>query len=223
MFPPGGPAPSSPSGEAGSRWPSCRCWAAGPALRKSRESCNEPEPSAVNHQRIDRPLLPERPPSGRLVSGTRGQAGVCGDLWPGRVSASRTPATSADTGWSLRQPPRTSQLVWRAAGHGSGTAATAGHSRVQTRWAWSVSCRHGDPDRPCGNRSGLPQTSPDTSAVAVRRAVQVPDTHERTAASGVCGGYRNRSPGWRPLVGCSQRRWTRPSRAVRRPRSWPRT
>jgi hypothetical protein len=38
-----------------------------------------------------------------------------------------------------------------------------------------------------------------------------------------CGGKRNRSPGWRPLVGCSQRRWMRTSRAVRRSRSWPRT
>ena len=47
----------------------------------------------------------------------------------------------------------------------------------------------------------------------------------RTAASGVrpadAGGHRNRSPGRRPLVGCSQRRWTRPSRALRRPRSRP--
>jgi hypothetical protein len=36
-------------------------------------------------------------------------------------------------------------------------------------------------------------------------------------------GYRKRAPGRWPLVGCSQRRWTRPSRTVRRPRSWPRT
>jgi hypothetical protein len=33
----------------------------------------------------------------------------------------------------------------------------------------------------------------------------------------------NRSSGRRPLVGCSQRRWTRASRAVRRPRNWLRT
>ena len=59
-----------------------------------------------NHQRIDRPLLPERPPSGRLVSGRRGQAG---GRWPcrslrrseartGCPAAYRTPATSVDTG-----------------------------------------------------------------------------------------------------------------------------
>jgi hypothetical protein len=108
---------------------------------------------AQSDQRIDRPLLPERPPSGRPLSGTRGQAGVCGHLWPGRVSG-RLPHAGHQRGhgWSLRQPPRTWQLVWRAAGHGSGTAATAGHSRVQTRWAWSVSCQHGDPDRLCGEQ-----------------------------------------------------------------------
>jgi hypothetical protein len=54
-------------------------------LEESRGSCNE-----GNDRRIDRPLLPEwplsRPLAGRLVSGTLGQAGVCGDLWPGRVS-----------------------------------------------------------------------------------------------------------------------------------------
>jgi hypothetical protein len=59
-------------------------------------------------------------------------------------------------------------------------------------------------------RAILPQTLPDTSTTAVRQAVQ-PDTRRRTAASGCpsdgSGGYRNRSPGRRPLVGCSQRRW----------------
>jgi hypothetical protein len=44
-----------------------------PALRKGREVV-----PSQNHQRIDRPLLPDRPPSGRLVSGTGGQAGVDG-------------------------------------------------------------------------------------------------------------------------------------------------
>jgi hypothetical protein len=55
----------------------------------------------------------------------------------------------------------------------------------------------------------LPRTLPDTSAVAVRHAVQVPDTRGHPAASGatrLVRSYRNWSPGWRPLVGCSQRR-----------------
>jgi hypothetical protein len=125
---------------------------------------------AQSDQRIDRPPLAERPPSGRLVSGTRsqasvdGHAGVCGDLRSGRMSG--------------RLPP-----AW---------TDTAGHFRC------------GRP--PCRPGSGH---------------------RGRTAASGVRpadgGGYRNRSPGWRPLVGCSQRRWTRTIRAVRRLRSWLRT
>jgi hypothetical protein len=110
---------------------------------------------------------------------------VCGNLWPGRVCG-RLPHADDQRGhgWFLRQPPRTWQLVWRAAGHGSGTAATAGHSRVQTRWHGR--CPVGMATRPpMREQGGLPQTSPDTSAVTVRRAVQVPDTHGRTTASGV--------------------------------------
>jgi hypothetical protein len=142
---------------------------------------------AQSDQRIDRPLLPERPPSGRPVSGTRGQAGVCSDLWPGRVSG-RLPHAGHQRGhgWSLRQPPRTWQLVWRAAGHGSGTAATAGHSRVQTRWAWSVSCQHGDPDRPCGEQEW---TAADIAGHfrCGRPLCRRGSGHRgRSAASGVC-------------------------------------
>jgi hypothetical protein len=73
----------------------------------------EPERSARSDLRIDRPLLPERPPSGRLVSGRRGQAGVdsdagvCGDLRPGRLSGRRPPAGhQRGHGWSLRLPTR---------------------------------------------------------------------------------------------------------------------
>jgi hypothetical protein len=42
---------------------------AGPALRRVEEVV-----TSRNRQRIDRPLLPEQAPSGRLVSGTAGQA-----------------------------------------------------------------------------------------------------------------------------------------------------
>jgi hypothetical protein len=121
-----------------------------------------------------------------------GQAGVCGDLWPGRVSG-RLPHAGHQRGhgWSLRQPPRTWQLVWRAAGHGSGTAATAGHSRVQTSWAWSVSCQHGDPTAHAGNRSGLPQTSPTLplwpSAVPSRFRTPWTECRVRCLPGG-CGG-----------------------------------
>jgi hypothetical protein len=53
----------------------------------------------------------------------------------------------------------------------------------------------------------LSQPLPDTSVVAVWTAVQF-----RTPADGLLrpvppgGYYGNRSPGWRPLVGCNQRR-----------------
>jgi hypothetical protein len=109
-----------------------------------------------NDQRIDRPLLPERPPSGRLVSGRlvsgrlvsgrRGHAGVCGDLRPGQVSGRPQQHAGHQRGhrWPLRQPPRTCQLVRRTAGPGPGPllpqatavlvpACGAGHSRKQAR------------------------------------------------------------------------------------------
>jgi hypothetical protein len=57
-------------------------------------------------------------------------------------------------------------------------------------------------------------------------AVQAPDTADalpRPASARRVHYYRNRSLARRPLVGCNQRRWTRASRVVRRPRSWPRT
>jgi len=69
---------------------------------------------------------------------------------------------------------------------------------------------------------------PDGSAAAVRggcpgfRTPADSLPHPAWPASGRAR-YRNRSLGWWPLVGCSQRRWARASRVVRRPRSWPRT
>jgi hypothetical protein len=48
-----------------------------------------------------------------------------------------------------------------------------------------VSGRHGHPSCPCSTAAVLPQRLPNTSTVAIRPAVQVPDTHGRSAASGV--------------------------------------
>jgi hypothetical protein len=81
-------------GDAG--YPSARSSAARtgrlrPARRRRLRRVEEVVTSR-NDQRIDRPLLPEQPPSGRVVSGTRGRAGVdgragvCGDLRHGRMS-----------------------------------------------------------------------------------------------------------------------------------------
>jgi hypothetical protein len=206
----------------------CRWGAAGArvALIVCRGSCNE---SA--HQRIDRPLLLERPPPGRscpahadrlrsvamLVSAASILGRVAGRLlWP--------PAANTDT----LSPPcgSCSGHGDGAAGHGSGTATSAGHGRVQGRRAWSACGRLGPAHSLCGMNAVRPQALPDISAVAVRPAVQASDTRGHPAASGVTRrlrDYGNRSSGWRPLVGCSQRRWARASRAVRRPRSWPRT
>jgi hypothetical protein len=57
-------------------------------------------------QRTDRPVLPERPPFGRLVSGTYGRTGVDGhavSAWicgpDGCPAADRTPATGVDKAW----------------------------------------------------------------------------------------------------------------------------
>jgi len=76
-------------------------------------------------------------------------------------------------------------------------------------------------------RAGTGVVLPKTRTLCGRPASRlIPDTADalpRPVSVGGGGGYRNRSPGWRPLVGCNQRRWTRPSRAVRRPRNWPRT
>jgi hypothetical protein len=108
----------------------------------------EPERSARSDLRIDRPLLPERPPSGRLVSGTLGQdsvdghAGVRGDLRPGRECPADY-ATSVDTGGPCGSHRRHATRAG-AAGRGSGTAAPqatavlvpawrAGHDRTQAR------------------------------------------------------------------------------------------
>jgi hypothetical protein len=180
-----------------------------------------------NHQWIDRPLLPERSPSERLVSGTRGQAGpgghasVRGGLPPRQMSG-RLPA---------RRPPRGGPCGSHR-GHGnSGGArptrcpeprlpqAKAGTRQLSMVGVWSA--------RPPGLRPGtgavLPRTVPLWPSGLPSR-FRTPWTDGRVRCPpGRCGGYGNRSLGRRPLVGCNQRRWRRASRVVRRPRSWPRT
>jgi hypothetical protein len=96
--------------------------------------------------------------------------------------------------------------------------------------------KHGEQAR-CPAAMATPATRAGTGAVIrghcrtvllwpSAHALQVPDTADalpRPVSARRVHYYRNRSPGRRPLVGCSQRRWTRASRAIRRPRSWPRT
>jgi len=154
-----------------------------------------------------------------------GACGVGGGLRPGRMSGRLLHAGHRrGHGWSL-QPPRT--CSWSGARRDTvPTAAIAGHGWLRVRMSMVGVRPAWPPGRLCGNRSGLSQTPPDASTVAVRHAVQVPDTADGLRRRLSPTGHRyygNRSPGRRPLVGCSQRRWTRANRAVRRPRSWPRT
>jgi hypothetical protein len=133
-----------------------------------------------NHQWIDRPLLPERSPSERLVSGTRGQAGpgghasVRGGLPPRQMS--RPPPA--------RRPPRGGPCGSHR-GHGNSggarpdalprTATTAGQGRYKA--VEHGRCLVGTSTRLASrNRSGPAADTTDSSAVAVRPAVKVPDT-----------------------------------------------
>jgi hypothetical protein len=183
-----------------------------------------------NHQWIDRPLLPERSPSERLVSGPRGQAGpgghasVRGGLPPRQMSgrlphvghhvvvhavATADMATRAARGRTRCPEPRLPQ-------------AKAGTRQLSMVGVWSA--------RPPGLRPGtgavLPRTLPTVPLwpSGLPSRFRTPWTDGRVRCPpGRCGGYGNRSLGRRPLVGCNQRRWRRASRVVRRPRSWPRT
>jgi hypothetical protein len=124
----------------------------------------------------------------------------------------------------LRQPVRTGNSC-DAAGRGSGIAATAGHapSRKHGRCPAGMAI----PSHPCGTRSGAAADPAGYFRCGLRRAGQVADTADGLPRpvparwDAVARGTGRRGGG--PLVGCSQRRWTRTSRAVRRPRSWPRT
>jgi hypothetical protein len=129
--------------------------------------------------------------------GVGGQAGVYGGLLSGQVSGRPcAPATSVDTGPVLAAATADMHRVRPGSHAVSETLRSQARAFTQGEHGWC----------PAGTASSV--AVPDTSAVAVRDAVQVPDTRGHPAASGVIRrmrSYRNRSPGWRPLVGCSQR------------------
>jgi hypothetical protein len=163
---------------------------AGPALRRVEEVV-----TSRNDRRIDRPLLPERPPSGWQVSGTRGQAELRGRAG---VRGARPPWTGGRPPTMARRPPARprsdpcgtcSGHGDGAAGHGSGTATSAGYRRVQGRRTWSASDPLGHAHSQCAMNAVRPQALPDTSAVAVRPAVQLrtpTDTLPRPVSPGGC-------------------------------------
>jgi hypothetical protein len=119
-------------------------------------------------------------------------AHVAGWYWCPRRSAAKDTcpadycrsATSVDTRWSSPVAPRT----WHLVRHSGRTRvrnrcdrrprpSPSGVGLVGVRPAWAAG--------PCGTGAVRPQTLPDTSAVALHHAVQVPDTCGRTAPSGV--------------------------------------
>jgi hypothetical protein len=144
---------------------------AGPALRRVEEVV-----TSRSHQRIDRPLLPELPPSGRQVSGTRGQAGHDGHAG---VRGRRTPWTG------VRLPT--------AGGH------RHGHVVVPAAAAADVATV-----RPAtGPEPLLPQATPhpgQAGMVGVRPAWPRPWPvwNERCPTIGTAGHFRGGRPACRP-------------------------
>jgi hypothetical protein len=110
---------------------------AGPALRRVEEVV-----TSRSDQRIDRPLLPELPLSGRQVSGC---------LWLGGHQHGHVvaPAAAAADMATVRPDTDPEPLPPQA------TAAAK---------AWSVSGRLGHAHSPCGTSAARPQARSDTSA-----------------------------------------------------------
>jgi hypothetical protein len=158
---------------------------------------------AQSDQRIDRPLFPERAPSGRLASGTRGQAGLGGQCWCPR----RPPARTGVQPPSAQEPP-----VWKRGGryaspaaiaaratHGRTprpmTAATAGHGRSKCGEHGWCPGRYGRPSRPCRNATSPLQTLPDTAdglprPQSTRAAAVARGTGHRTGSRGRQSDFR---------------------------------
>jgi hypothetical protein len=75
-------------------------------------------------------------------------------------------------------------IACRAAGHGP--LPLLSKAAVASEWVGMVGVRSAwQPAARSETASVMPQILPDTSAVAVRHAVQVPDTRGRSAASSV--------------------------------------
>jgi hypothetical protein len=129
---------------------------------------------ANRHQRIDRPLLPDRPPSGRLVSGTGGQAGVGGhdSVWTisGLDGVSGRPSHAGHQRGRvlLPQPPRTWQLYAARRRTNPGPllpqAPAVSVSMVGVGWhgrRWLVREQGGSAADPAGHsRCGRPEWRP---------------------------------------------------------------
>jgi hypothetical protein len=127
----------------------------------------------------------DRPPDGRCPTHVARLVSmampVSAAIWPGRMSG-RLPHTGHQA-WTWMIPAAaTADMATRAMDtclgrlHRRSQPASSHDSVVGVRSAWP---------RPSPlDRSGRPQTLPDTSAAALRHAVQVPDAADRLPASG---------------------------------------
>jgi hypothetical protein len=151
----------------------------------------------------------------------------CGQVSGNRSIAAAWGGTAADLLPQPRRHVRWSLCQWTPTGPRA-ALWTAG-VRDPSASPVGVRTRRCHPPRPprhwVARRRNLRRTpTRDGPTAAVRVAVRVPGTCRQPPWPGSghdC--YRNRSPGRRPPVGCSQRWWARPSRAVSRSRSWLRT
>jgi hypothetical protein len=149
------------------------------ALRQGGGSRNEPERAAD---------CPSAASGTAALATTRRTAGVRHTMagwcrWPCRCPR-RADAPDCTRSSPARRPP-----VWTRRGSAAATATGQRVRRSRIRvWdecyrrprppqvRWSVSGRRGHPDPPCWTAAVLLRTLPDTSAVAVRDAIQAPDT-----------------------------------------------
>jgi hypothetical protein len=145
-----------------SRWPRRRCRPEGGRRPPDRLALGRVEEVVTGRsdRRIDRPLLPERPPSRRRVSGTRAHAGVRGGLTP-RTGVRTLPPAGQQHGHVVAPAVATADMATHAALSRT-HARNHCHRRPQPRPSqvnMVVSGRHGHPGRPRGTGADVPQTA----------------------------------------------------------------
>jgi hypothetical protein len=105
--------------------------------------------------------------------------------------------------------PRTWQRTRRSA---PGTTANRPRPRpsrvnmVAVRSAWPPRPPRGEPERTCRGHGRTLPLRPSATPSRFRTLRTPPVALPRPRSAGGCSGYGNWSPGWRPLVRCSQRR-----------------
>jgi hypothetical protein len=203
------------------RWPSCRCR---PCGRVGEVVTGRRE------QRTDRPSAASGTTAVRTAGVRHTRTGWTwwrcwcprrSDPWTGvRPPTGRRPSAGHQHGHLVIPAVATADMATHAAGHTPGTTATAGHGPAKRGEHGRRPVAMATPGGPAGNSSGLAPATAGHLRCGRPACRPGPDTRGHVpppVSPGGCGGYGNRSSGWRPLVGCSQRRWARASRAVRLP------